>query len=114
MAATDIPSSTDLYLVDELLSADERAVRDRLRAFCEAEVLPVINPYWERAEFPFELVPKIAALELAGGTIEGHRCPGMRPVSAGVGSQDGARADGSIGALFGVHYNLPIPSIDMI
>ena len=84
MAATDIPSATDLYLVDELLADDERAVRDRLRAFCEAEVLPVINPYWERAEFPFELVPKIADLGLAGGTIEGYGCPGMSAVAAGL------------------------------
>jgi glutaryl-CoA dehydrogenase len=114
MAATDTPSATDLYLVDELLSEDERAIRDRLRAFCETEVLPVINPYWERAEFPFELVPKIAGLELAGGTIEGHGCPGMSAVAAGLVSQEWARADGSIGTFFGVHSNLAMQSIDML
>jgi glutaryl-CoA dehydrogenase len=106
--------ATDLYLVDELLSDEDRAVRDRLRAFCEAEVLPVINPYWERAEFPFELVPKIAALGLAGGTIRGHGCPGMSAVAAGLVSQEWARADGSIGTFFGVHSNLAMQSIDML
>src|SRR3954453_1532620 len=114
MAATDLPSATDLYLVDELLADEERAVRDRLRAFCEAEVLPVINPYRERAEFPFELVPKIAGLGLAGGTIEGHGCPGMSAVAAGLVSQEWARADGSIGTFFGVHSNLAMQSIDML
>src|SRR4051794_20805777 len=114
MAATDVPSATDLYLVDELLADDERAIRDRLRAFCETEVLPVINPYWERAEFPFELVPKIAGLDLAGGTIEGHGCPGMSAVAAGLVSQEWARADGSIGTFFGVHSNLAMQSIDML
>ena len=34
---------TDFYLVDELLSDEEREIRDRLRASCEAEVIPVAN-----------------------------------------------------------------------
>ena len=62
---------TDFYLLDEKLTDDERGVRDRLRDFCAKEVTPVINGYWERAEFPFELVPKIAQLQMAGGTVEG-------------------------------------------
>jgi glutaryl-CoA dehydrogenase len=52
--------SADYYLLDELLTDEARAVRDRVRAFVDTEVLPVINDYWDRAEFPFELVPKIA------------------------------------------------------
>ena len=63
--------ATDFYLLDERLTDEERAIRDRLRAFCDREVTPIINGYWERAEFPFELVPKIAELGLAGGVIDG-------------------------------------------
>ena len=40
--------ATDFYLLDERLTDEERAVRDRLRAFCDREVTPVINGYWER------------------------------------------------------------------
>jgi glutaryl-CoA dehydrogenase len=108
------PDPTDLYLADELLSAEDRAVRDRVRRFCAAEVLPVINGYWERAEFPWELVPKIAGLRVAGGTIQGHGCPGMSAVAAGLVSQEWARADGSIGTFYGVHSNLAMQSIDML
>ncbi len=79
---------TDFYLLDEKLTDDERGIRDRLRAFCEAEITPVINGYWERAEFPFELVPKIAALQMAGGTIEGYGCPGMSATAAGLVSME--------------------------
>ncbi len=75
---------TDFYLLDEKLTDDERGIRDRLRAFCDAEITPVINGYWERAEFPFELVPKIATLQMAGGTIEGYGCPGMSATAAGL------------------------------
>jgi glutaryl-CoA dehydrogenase len=67
-----MPSPTDLYLADELLADEDRAIRDRLRDFCAREVTPIANDYWERAEFPFELVPRIAGLGLAGGTIEGY------------------------------------------
>ena len=49
------PASTDFYRIDDLLSDGEREVRDRVRTFCDKEVTPVINDYWERAEFPFEL-----------------------------------------------------------
>jgi glutaryl-CoA dehydrogenase len=105
---------TDFYLLDEKLTAEERAVRDRLREFCAREVTPVINGYWERAEFPVELVPRIAALQLAGGTIEGYGCPGMSATAAGLVSMEWARSDGSMGTFFGVHSNLAMQAIAML
>jgi len=63
--------NTDFYLMDELLSEEERLIRDKVRHFCDTEVIPIINGYWERAEFPFELIPKLAALNIAGGSIQG-------------------------------------------
>src|SRR3954449_2783595 len=107
-------SATDLYLADELLDDAEREIRDRLRAFCAREVTPIINDYWERAEFPHELVPKIAELGLAGGVITGHGCPGMSATAAGLVSMEWARADGSVATFFGIHSNLVMQSIDML
>jgi alkylation response protein AidB-like acyl-CoA dehydrogenase len=66
----------DYYLLDELLTDEARAVRDRVRAFVDTEVLPIINDYWDRAEFAFELVGKIAQLGIVGTTIDGYGCPG--------------------------------------
>jgi glutaryl-CoA dehydrogenase len=105
---------TDFYLLDEKLTAAERAVRDALRDFCAREVTPIINGYWERAEFPFELVPKIADLNLVGGVIEGYGCPGMSTTAAGLVSMEWARADGSMGTFFGVHSNLAMQTIDVL
>jgi glutaryl-CoA dehydrogenase len=113
MAPGDL-SPTDLYLSDELLTDEERRIRDLLHDFCAREVTPVINGYWERAEFPFELVPKIAGLGLAGGVIKGHGCPGMSATAAGLVSMEWARSDGSVGTFFGVHSNLAMQSIDML
>jgi glutaryl-CoA dehydrogenase len=103
-------TSPDFYAVEELLEPEEVELRDRVRAFCEAEVTPRINDYWERAEFPFELVPKIAALGIAGGTIQGYGCPGMSAVSAGLVAAELARADGSNG----VHSFLAMQSIALL
>jgi glutaryl-CoA dehydrogenase len=104
----------DYYLLDETLSDEERSIRDRVRAFCDDEVLPVINGYWERAEFPFELVPKLAALGVVGTSITGNGCPGMTRVGAGVVARELARGDGSINTFFGVHSGLAMGAIDLL
>ena len=57
---------TDYYLMTEQLTEDELGLLYRVRKFAETEILPIVNPYWERGEFPFELVPKIAAQNIVG------------------------------------------------
>src|ERR671918_178514 len=107
-------ASTDFYRIDDLLTDREREVRDKVRTFCDKEVTPIINDYWERAEFPFELVPKLAALELAGGTIEGYGCPGLSTVATGLVGMELGRADGSVCTFFGVHSGLAMTSIALL
>ncbi len=70
----------------------------------EADVAPVIADYWERAEFPYPLVPGFAALGLAGGPIKGYGCPvsgagsccgeGLRNAGEGVGETGGLGGGG--------------------
>src|SRR5437016_14358588 len=105
---------TDFYLMDELLTEEERRIRDKVRAFCDKEVIPIINDYWERAEFPFELVPKLAALNIAGTTIKGYGCPGMSAMAAGLIALELAHADASVCTFFGVHSGLAMNSITML
>ena len=104
----------DYYRLDDTLSGSDRELRDRIRAFADQHVLPVINEYWERAEFPFELVGKLAELQIAGTTIEGHGCPGMSRLAAGIVARELARADGSINTFFGVHSGLAMGTIDLL
>jgi glutaryl-CoA dehydrogenase len=105
---------TDFYAVDELLTPEEIDVRDRVADWCAKEVTPRINDYWERAEFPFELVPAFAELGIAGGTIQGYGSPGMSAVAAGLVAAELARADGSIGTFNGVHSFLAMQSIALL
>jgi len=109
-----VSTGTDFYLMDELLTAEERSIRDRVRAFADREVIPIINDYWERAEFPFELIPKLAALNIAGGSIQGYGCPGMSTVATGLVALELARGDASVTTFFGVHSGLAMTSIGML
>lgn len=105
---------TDFFSVDDLLTDDERAIRDRVRAFSDDEVLPVANSYWERAEFPFELVPAYAGLRVAGGTIQGYGCPGMSAVAEGMVALELARGDGSFSTFNSVHSGLVMNAIGLL
>jgi glutaryl-CoA dehydrogenase len=63
------PIEGDFYhLGDEALSDEDRALQLKVRAFLEKEVKPVVNKYWLKAEFPFELIPGIAELNICGLT----------------------------------------------
>ncbi len=105
---------TDFYLMDELLTEEERSVRDKVRSFCDHEVIPIINDYWERAEFPFELIPKIAALNISGVDIQGYGSPGLSAIATGLIMLEFARGDASVCTFFGVHSGLAMHSISML
>jgi glutaryl-CoA dehydrogenase len=102
---------TDYFFLDDLLTEEERDVRDRVRSFCDKDLIPIINDYWEREEFPFELLAKIGALNIAGTTIEGYGCPMMSATAAGLVSRELARGDGGLTTFFAVHSGVAMTSI---
>ncbi|GAC1502440.1 MAG: hypothetical protein NVS2B15_25020 [Pseudarthrobacter sp.] len=105
---------TDYYLLFDQLSDEERMVRDKVRGFVNDQVLPVINGYWERAEFPHALVPELAKLNIIGSTIQGFGCPGMSRLAAGMATMEMSRGDGSMNTFIGVQSNLTMGTISML
>lgn len=55
-----------------------------MRWLQETEVAPVVSEFWEKAEFPFALVPKIGALEIGGGNLKGYGCQGLSTMACGM------------------------------
>ena len=102
---------TDYFSLREQLTPMQLDYLARTREFVEAEVLPVINGYWERAEFPWPLVEKMAGLSIVGDGIEGYGCPPMDPLSTGLVHMELNRADGSLGTFLGVQAGLAMQSI---
>ena len=104
-------SPLDFCQLDTLVTEPLRQIRNRVRAYMESTVLPAINVYWERAEYPEALVAGLRELDIVGGPIRGYGCPGLSPLSEGLAIFELARVDGSISTFFGVHSGLAMRSI---
>ena len=46
----------DFYKIDDLLTDEERMVRDTVRRFVDERVIPIIDKHFEEATFPTELI----------------------------------------------------------
>jgi len=105
---------TDYFRIADQLTREELGYLRRTRDFVDDEVLPVINGYWERAEFPWPLIEKLAKLEIVGDGIEGYGCPPMSPIATGLVHMELNRGDGSLGTFLGVQAGLAMQSIAML
>ena len=108
------PIEGDFYHLSHILTPEERALQLKIRYFMETEIKPVVNHFWLRAEFPFEIIPKMAALNICGTTYQGYGCPGLSHVMEGVLAMEIARVDTSISTFFGVQSGLAMGSIYLL
>ena len=102
----------DLIEVGSLLSDEEKRVRDRVREFVDREVIPVAADYWDRAEFPFGLLPGLGKLGLMGGVLpEEYGCAGWNNVAYGLAIAELARGSGSLATFLHVQSGLAMTAI---
>ena len=71
----------------------------------------MIADYWEHAAFPFELVPRMAKLNLGGATIKGYGCPGQSVLGTAMAVIEIARVDASMSTFIMVHNSLAMLTI---
>jgi glutaryl-CoA dehydrogenase len=102
---------SDFYGIEQLLTDSGRDAVQRTREYMTKEVEPVINRLWTREEFPFELLPGLAQLGIAGVAYDGYGCPGGGPLLDGVLAMELARSDPSMSTFMGVHSGLAMGSI---
>jgi glutaryl-CoA dehydrogenase len=105
------PIDGDFYRIADLLNDEERTVVKRVREFMEKEVAPIIEGYWARDKFPFEIIPQMAKLGIGGIGYEGYGCAGGSMLLNGFISLELARIDASIATFWGVHTGLSAGSI---
>jgi glutaryl-CoA dehydrogenase len=103
--------TSDFYAFEQMLTDDESSVLHAVRDFMTAEIDPIVNGHWERATFPFEVVPGFRALGIAGVPYRGYGCPGRSYLLDGMIAMELARTDSSIATFNGVHGGLAMGSI---
>src|SRR3989475_4248973 len=101
-----MPSATDLYNIDHLLSEEERLVRDTVRKFVRERVLPIIGEHFEAGTFPKELIPALAELGLLGMHLQGYGCAGMSAVCYGLACQELEAGDSGLRSFVSVQGSL--------
>src|SRR3989449_2237631 len=97
----------DFYDVDGLLSEEERAVRDTVRAWVDDNVIPIIGEHYVEGKFPKPLVPQMAELGLFGANLpEQYGCAGLNNVAYGLVMQELERGDSGIRSFASVQGGL--------
>src|SRR3984957_15215441 len=103
--------NSDFYQIFQLLSEAEQQTVLKVRAFMENSVAPVINDFWAKDSFPFDLIPGFRDLQIAGAGYEGYGCAGGSMLLACYIAMEIARVDCSFATFFGVHSGLAMGSI---
>lgn len=101
----------DFYAYEEILSDEQRATINRVRTFFRTRVVPIVDDYWARADFPHHLIPEFAGLGLVDWADPDSPAVEPNNLMNGVTAMELAHADASIGTFFGVHTGLAIGSI---
>jgi len=104
-------TSLDYYAIEELLTDDERAARDRARRFVQEEVMPDIVPCHRAAKFPEHLRPRMGALCLFAPFLKEHGCAGQSYTAYGLIMQELERADSGLRSEASVQGALTIYAI---
>jgi glutaryl-CoA dehydrogenase len=87
----------DFLDFDSLLSEEERAVRDTVRAWVDQHLIPVIGEAYIEGKFPRQLIPGMAELGLFGANLpEEYGCAGLNNVAYGLIMQELERGDSGI------------------
>jgi glutaryl-CoA dehydrogenase len=96
----------DYYQIEELLSEEERMVRDAIRDWVETEVLPIITEHHRAGTFPVHLIPRLGELGVFGATLKGYGCAGLSHVAYGLIMQELERGDSGLRSCASVQSGL--------
>ena len=106
-AKTDLFQSPDYYLLDELLTEEQRMVRETIRNYVKKEISPIIEGYAQRAEFPQQIVKQLGDLDCFGPTIPAqYGGGGMDYISYGLMMQELERGDSGVRSTASVQGSL--------
>ncbi|MEP6798580.1 MAG: acyl-CoA dehydrogenase family protein [Lapillicoccus sp.] len=109
MPATD---TFDLYAIDDLLTEDERDIRDSVRVFGDKELRPHIATWFDEAKLPArEIAKALGGLGVLGMHLEGYGCAGLGAVTYGLACLELEAVDSGLRSLVSVQGSLAMFAI---
>jgi len=97
----------DYYHLDDLLTDEERLVRDTVREFVTDKLMPIIERCNTDGRFPKELVKPAAELGFLGAPYpEKYGCANLGPIAYGLINQELERGDSGIRSFVSVQTSL--------
>jgi glutaryl-CoA dehydrogenase len=96
----------DFYNLDEELTEDERLVRDNVRRFVDASIIPIISKHYQAGTFPTELIKTFGEMGFLGANLKGYGCAGLGEVAYGLINQELERGDSGIRSFCSVQGSL--------
>lgn len=99
-------SAVDFYNQNDLLSEEERLVRDTIRDFVSERVMSIIEKHNREGTFPIQLVPQLAELGVLGASLKGYGCAGLNAVAYGLIMQELERGDSGLRSFASVQGSL--------
>ena len=100
-----LPVTADHFSLFQDVAGEDLAAWRDARSLA-AEVLPQINDWWDRGDYPIELIGRLGDLDLLtdGLDVPGHRA--LTPLATGLVNMELSRIDGSVGTMVGVQGGL--------
>ncbi len=100
------PDPIDFLEIGDLLTGEERLLRDTVREFVANKVAPYIAEWFEHATFPRELVREMGDLGLLGMHLEGYDCAGTSAVAYGLACTELEAGDSGVRSFVSVQGSL--------
>lgn len=97
----------DYYFIDDMLTDEEKSIRDTVRDFVSEEVIPIIEEYNQEMQFPTQLIPKMAELGIFGPTLPvEYGGMGINNIAYGLIMQELERGDSGVRSFASVQSGL--------
>ena len=96
----------DYYGIDDLLTEEQRMMRDAVRDWVEAKFLPVVSQHHRDGTFPMELAKDLGEMGVFGATLTGYGCAGLDHVAYGLIMQELERGDSGLRSFASVQSGL--------
>lgn len=103
----DLFQSPDYYFLDELLTDEQKLIRETVRTYVKKEISPIIEDYAQKAEFPQHIVKQLGELGCFGPTVPvEYGGAGLDYITYGLMMQELERGDSGVRSTASVQGSL--------